>query len=153
MANPAFQKRPGVPCLRLIIVIFKIPADIRDYLQQHALSTPETEVCGLLSAKGTKVVSAYKVKNISKQPASNFHMQPEGQIMAMMTMRQHNEQFCAIYHSHPRSEAIPSIKDREQAAYPGTAYLIISLLNKIPEICAYHFDGENFSTMELQITS
>lgn len=132
---------------------FKLPCDIRDLILQHALNSVDVEVCGLLAASGTNVVSAYLVDNIAEQPASNFYMQPEGQIAALKKMRMQDEQLCAIYHSHPRSEAIPSVKDREQAAYPGMTYLIISLMNEEPEIRAYHFDGEDFNMIDIEITS
>ena len=51
-------------------------------------------------------------------------------IAAMAKMRDRDEDFFAIYHSHPTAPAVPSKTDLERATYPEALYLIISLNTK-----------------------
>lgn len=130
---------------------FKLPRVLKDHIIDHALTTPTVEVCGLLANNGGAVCSVYPIPNIAEQPATSFYMEPHAQIAALKTMRQQREKLCAIYHSHPNSEAWPSDRDLKLAAYPGTAYLIVSLKNTEPEINAFMFDGKIFSPITLEI--
>ncbi len=132
-------------------MIFRLPQTLRNHMLDHVLETPEIEACGLLSAKGSETVSLYRIPNIATDPSTTFYMEPQAQIAALKTMRQHGEQLCGIYHSHPNSEALPSDRDLRQAAYPGTAYLIISLMKAEPEIGSFMFDGEAFHDLKLEI--
>ncbi len=122
----------------------------------HALETPDEEVCGLLAThmaiEEQLPVSLYRIPNIAVDPATSFFMQPQSQISALKTMREHGEHLCGIYHSHPRSEALPSNQDLQEAAYPGTAYFIISLMNGEPVLGSFLFTGDSFEKVELQIT-
>ncbi len=54
-------------------------------------------------------------------------MDAQQQINAMRTMRESNQDLFAIYHSHPNSEASPSERDLNEAAYYEVLYIIISL--------------------------
>lgn len=130
---------------------FKLPHALKAQITDHAMTTPAVEVCGLLASKGATVCSVYPIPNIAEQPATSFYMEPHAQIAALKAMRQHGEALCAIYHSHPNSEAWPSDRDLQLAAYPGTAYLIVSLLKKEPEINAFMFNGKRFSPITLEI--
>lgn len=110
----------------------------------HAASSPDIEVCGLLGGHEDRAVSVYPVKNIAQDQSCQFLMDPVQQIAAMRSMRERGEVFWGIYHSHPNSPAIPSTRDRKNAAYPDIFYFIISLSDKSTMIKCYYFDGENF---------
>lgn len=127
-----------------------LPAMLFDALLRHAVESPDQEVCGLLAADASGVCSLYRIPNIAEEPETSFFMQPDTQIQAMRQMRQYGERLCGIYHSHPHSAAIPSDRDRNMAAYPGTAYLIVSLEKSEPECLAYFYDGEDFTPIPLQ---
>ncbi len=130
---------------------FKLPQALRNHMLDHALETPKIEVCGLLAAKGSEPVSQYRIPNIASDPSTTFYMDPQAQISALKVIRESGEELCGIYHSHPNSEALPSDRDRQQAAYPGTAYLIVSLMNSEPEIGSFIFDGNVFHDLTLEI--
>lgn len=130
---------------------FTLPTALYQHILQHAQNSDGLEVCGLLAEDQSGVCSVYRIPNISEEPKNSFYMDPSAQIAALRTMRQESEQLCGIYHSHPRSEAIPSDRDQRMAAYPGTAYLIVSLLQTEPEMKAYLFDGDQFQPLNLVI--
>jgi proteasome lid subunit RPN8/RPN11 len=55
-----------------------------------------------------------------------------------------------IYHSHPTSPAAPSARDLAEAAYPGVAYLIVSLQTAdAPVLAGFLFNGSNFVPLSL----
>ena len=131
---------------------FKLPQVLKNHMLEHALETPDTEVCGLLAGIRSDQTSLYRIPNIAEHPSSSFFMEPQAQIAALKTMRQHGESLSGIYHSHPTSTALPSPKDLQEAAYPGTAYLIVSLLRPAePEIGSFLFDGVAFQKLDLDI--
>ena len=129
-----------------------LPADLAGRIEADARRTPNVEVCGLLGGHGERVVSAYPVTNVSPTPASAFFMDPQGQLNAMREMDRSGEAMLAIYHSHPRTVAEPSPRDLAGAAYPGLAYVIVSLVpDASPSIAAFAFDGGRFERMRLDV--
>jgi len=105
----------------------ELPRTIVNQLLTHAQSSPEQEVCGLISARHGAPHKVYRITNAAEQPQQLFTMNPEQQIDAMRDMREAGEDLFAIYHSHPHSPAQPSLTDLSEAAYPDALYLIISL--------------------------
>jgi len=108
----------------------KLPRPIVNQLLHLAQSSPEEEVCGLISADHNGLKRCYPVKNVATDKQRFFELDPKGQIDAMRRMRENGEELVAIYHSHPHAPAIPSIADMQQHEYPGVLYLIISLNTK-----------------------
>ena len=108
----------------------KIPRKITNQLLHLAQISPATEVCGLIGSQQGKPSSCYPVENIAEQPHQEFLLDPKQQIAAMTKMRERNEDFLAIYHSHPTSPAEPSKIDVDMASYPDALYFIISLNTK-----------------------
>ena len=85
------------------------------------------EICGLIGSQNSVPTTCYPIENKSSAPKSRFQMDAQQQISAMRTMRESNQDLFAIYHSHPSSEASPSERDLDEAAYHGILYIIISL--------------------------
>lgn len=129
---------------------FILPQTLKQHMLDHVLETPELEVCGLLAGNSSGLTSLYRIPNIAEDPVTTFYMQPQAQIATLKIMRQSGEQLSGIYHSHPNSEALPSNKDLQQATYPGTAYLIVSLMELEPVIRSFMFDGEMFQDLKLE---
>lgn len=81
-------------------------------------------------------------------------MDPHTQIAAMAAMRECGETMLGIYHSHPTTPAEPSPRDLAEAAYPGAAYVIISLCDEAsPEVAAFAFARGAFAPMCLVVES
>lgn len=108
----------------------KIPLKIIHQLLEHAQSSVESEVCGVLGGVEGIAVSCYPVENAHPNPRTKFRLDASEQIAAFKTLREKDEQLFAIYHSHPTSEAYPSVTDLAQSHYPETLCLIISLKTK-----------------------
>lgn len=130
-----------------------LPRDLRDRIVADAERTPAVEICGLLAGRGTRCTAAYPVLNVSPDPEIAFYMDPQGQIDAMGSMQASGEEMLGIYHSHPRTEARPSARDIAGAAYPGVAYVIISLCDPAKAaIAAFNFADGAFAPIPLEIS-
>lgn len=137
-----FDRAPRLTALRL-------PPALRAALLAAAEASPTLEVCGLFGGHGELATSHYATANVSAEPATSFYIEPRDQLRAMQDMRTRGESLLGIYHSHPQGPALPSARDRALAAYPGVAYLIVSLANAVPEIGCFVFDGEEFRPLPL----
>lgn len=104
-----------------------LPRQLVNQILHHAQTSPDTEVCGLITAKHGKPQRCIAVPNVSAHPERLFAMDPAGQIEAQRRMREQGEELFGIYHSHPHSPATPSATDLEQAGYPEALYIIVSL--------------------------
>lgn len=110
--------------------VMQIPRKIANQLLQLAQLSPQQEICGLIGAINDIASSCYPIDNVAKPAETRFQLDAKQQISAFSSMRDKNEDFFAIYHSHPTSPAIPSATDIRQASYPDVVYLIISLNTK-----------------------
>lgn len=108
----------------------QIPRKLTNQLLHLAQISPDLEVCGLIGSKNGLPCSCYPIKNNAKNPRQRFQLDAREQITAMTQIRNQEEELFAIYHSHPNAPATPSITDLEQASYPESLYLIISLNTK-----------------------
>ena len=121
-----------------------------------AQRSPENEICGLVSGKNDILDKCYPVKNIALDQKTRFEMEPRQLLETMRLIREDQATFKAIYHSHPTTDAYPSIKDIQQAAYEDIFYLIISLGTKgILELRAYDFYNDSLkkkAVREIELT-
>ena len=106
---------------------YQIPRKLTNQLLHLAQLSPDLEICGLVSSKNGIPSTCYPVDNIAGQPQQKFLLDAKQQIAALSKMRNQDEELFAIYHSHPKAPAEPSIYDLEAIAYPDALYLIISL--------------------------
>jgi proteasome lid subunit RPN8/RPN11 len=131
----------------------QLPVALYQNLVAHALETPTLEVCGLLGGVGATATQLYRIANMAATPQVAFTMDPQAQLAAMLEMRGRGETLVGIYHSHPTTAAQPSATDLKEAAYPGVAFLIVSLAAPAaPVLAAFAFDGQHFTAMALRLT-
>lgn len=130
-----------------------LPRKLVNDLLQHAQSTPDVEVCGFISAINGAAEKSYPIKNISNLPENHFLMDPEQQLKTTNQIKDsETEELFAIYHSHPTSEARPSLQDVEQAPFEELYYLIISLNTKgVLEMRCFHLSHDE-NILEARLT-
>ena len=105
-----------------------------DAIVAHARDVAPAECCGLLLGSPASVVEAARTRNIADDPDSRFLIDPKEHIDGRREARRRGLEVVGFYHSHPRSSAEPSARDRAEAGYPDDLYLIVSLLMEPPEI-------------------
>ena len=79
-------------------------------------------------------------------------MEPGELLQVYNEMDTQGWELLAIYHSHPHTQAYPSITDVSRAHWPGTVYLIVSLEDKAnPVTRAFRIEDGNITEEELQV--
>ncbi len=129
-----------------------LPRMLKHQMFEHAVTSPEQEICGLIGGSKGHPETYYPIKNVADDPVRSYLMDPQEQINAMRDMRNLGESIIGIFHSHPFTSADPSAADLELAAYPDVIYFIISLIGAKPELSTYYFDGKSFSKIPTLIT-
>ena len=110
-----------------------IPESIKRELFKHALSVTPIESCGYLGGSDSTVTSFYPMTNID-QSKEHFSFDPKEQFKVVKEARQKKESLIAVYHSHPASPARLSEEDIRLFNDSEPVYLIVSLVNKDPDI-------------------
>lgn len=131
--------------------MIRLPEGVLREILSHARMESPREVCGWLAGRGGEVVRALPVPNAAEDPQTRFTMEPQAQMSAMREIREWKLEITGTYHSHPRTAAVPSARDRELAAYPDAAHLILSLATLDPEVRCYRITAEGISPLELTV--
>jgi proteasome lid subunit RPN8/RPN11 len=116
--------------------MINIRQDLIKRIVEHAKQEFPNEACGILSGKGGRVEKVYQMSNIDKSPET-FFMDPKEQLKTIKQMRSEGLEMAAIYHSHPNVRPYPSSHDVELAFYPDSYYVIVSIINGMPEVRAF----------------
>jgi [CysO sulfur-carrier protein]-S-L-cysteine hydrolase len=131
---------------------YQIPRKLTNQLLHLAQLSPDLEICGLVGSKNGIPSTCYPVDNIAGQPQQKFLLDAKQQIAALSKMRNQDEELFAIYHSHPKAPAEPSIYDLEAIAYPDALYLIISLnIKGVLEMRGFKIGERNAREVELML--
>jgi [CysO sulfur-carrier protein]-S-L-cysteine hydrolase len=127
-----------------------IPRTLANRLLTLAQLTPDTEICGLIAKERTHRYRVYPVSNVANNRHCVFEMDPQQQINAFKQIREKQQNLFAIYHSHPDSEAVPSKKDLNDAAYTDSLNIIISLSTKgVLDMRGYFYEQNGIKTVDL----
>jgi proteasome lid subunit RPN8/RPN11 len=114
-----------------------------DDIVDHAHEAAPAECCGLLIGTAESIVEAARTTNLASDP-NRFEMDPGDHIRARREARTRGLDVLGFYHSHPRSPAVPSARDRAEAWYPGYLYLIVSVRAEPAEVRLYRLDADSF---------
>jgi len=81
---------------------------------------------------------------------NRFLINPKDHLDARREARALGLDVVGFYHSHPRSAAVPSPTDLEEASYPDHLYLIVGLAGEQPDVRLYRLEADRF--LELTLT-
>ena len=127
-----------------------LPRPLVNKILAHAQQHPDVEVCGLIGNDSEDNKNYYRIDNVSKNPSCRFIMDAPQQIKAMKKMRDKQQELFAIVHSHPTTNAQPSLLDIEESSYKDAYYIIISLNTKgVLEMRAFTQQKENMQEIGL----
>jgi proteasome lid subunit RPN8/RPN11 len=114
-----------------------------DVVVSHARETVPAECCGVLLGAPEVVMEARPARNLAADP-NRFLIDPKDHIDARREARAHGLDVVGFYHSHPRSAAVPSPTDLEEASYPDHLYLIVGLASAQPEVRLYRLTAGTY---------
>jgi desampylase len=125
-----------------------VPRVVRNEVIAHAREEAPRECCGMLIGRSDAIVGAVRALNLSESP-SRFLINPQDHIRARREARAAGLDVIGFYHSHPRTEPVPSATDLAEASYAGYLYLIVALAAGDADVRLYRFTGKTFDWMEL----
>lgn len=91
------------------------------------------------------------IKNIHIDPTHSFAFDPAEWTAAFYDMQKNRQKLVGLFHSHPRTEAIPSSSDTE-GFLPASelTYWIVSLQNsEVPHVKPYRLSQGTFIPLQL----
>ena len=123
----------------------QIPRQLLEEIVAHAREESPRECCGLIAARDGQAVAVHRVRNVAINPKSAYFMEAKEQYLAMRDIEDADLEIGAIYHSHPRSEPVPSETDVNLARqWPGMRWMIVGLQGGEPEIRTWRIVEDAF---------
>ena len=119
-----------------------LPRALRDEVVAHARETAPEECCGLLLGDGETVRRVFRCRNVHPAPDTRYLIDTAQVVEVFRRSADFDRELVAIYHSHPRSPAVPSPIDRLEARWPDAAYVLVSLRADPPEIFGYRIKND-----------
>jgi proteasome lid subunit RPN8/RPN11 len=130
----------------------EIPENLLNRVIEHARQEYPLESCGILAGTNGKITKFYPMANKEKS-SSCYLMEPEEQLRIFQAVEKEGLGLSAIYHSHPHTAAFPSQRDVDNAFYPDSLILIISLIEKeVPQIGAFQIEKGKIERKSVRVT-
>jgi proteasome lid subunit RPN8/RPN11 len=131
-----------------------IPQAIFDAMLDQARDELPNECCGFLAgmiAEGIgAVVERFPLVNVLQSPVV-FDADPRSLFAAHKAMRAKEIDVLAVYHSHPRSEPMPSRTDRERNYSESVVNLIIGLKHLEADVRGWWLTATSFEPATFEV--
>src|SRR4051812_29357231 len=119
-----------------------IRTGVLDAMVAHAREDAPLECCGLLLMADGTIDACMRARN-ARASETAYLVDPRDHFAAIRRARREGLTIAGAYHSHPRSPAIPSRTDVEEASDPALLYVIVSLADARADVRAYRvLNGE-----------
>lgn len=111
------------------------------------------EICGLVVGQKGIAQQIIPIPNRSETPEIHFVMDAMALLLAYKEIDIGGDELLAVYHSHPKSDPIPSQTDIREAMrnMPNVTHLIISLKNQQARLQAWHIHDVQVDKVELLV--
>jgi [CysO sulfur-carrier protein]-S-L-cysteine hydrolase len=110
----------------------------------------------MVAARDGEAVAVHRARNASASPL-RYELDPRDQIRIEGEMEDAGHELGAIYHSHTRSDPVPSQTDINLARFgdvprfPGTLYIIVGLKSPEPDVRTWSIVGDEVSQVDLTV--
>lgn len=105
--------------------VMQVPQGIYTEMLEHVVEGYPNEACGALGAVADRVVRHYPTANAAEHPDDFSIIDPLDLLHIYEDIDEYDGEMM-YYHSHPKSEAYPSPRDKEWAKRNQLYYLIFS---------------------------
>jgi proteasome lid subunit RPN8/RPN11 len=124
----------------------------------HAREEAPNECCGMIASRDGEAVAVHRARNAAASPL-RYIIDPAEQYRIMEAIEGSGHDLGVIYHSHTRSDPVPSQTDINLAklggtdtpAFPGTLYLIVGVKGEEPDLRTWSIVGDEVTQVELQV--
>ena len=143
--------------------MIELPVTMYEEILAHARGGLPNEACGVIAGEDGRPVRVYPMRNAEASPVV-YRFDEREQLEVFTEVEEKGWDLLAFFHSHTHTDAYPSPTDRahahwkdpvtgqETSAYPGTKYLILSLMNEEPVLRAFRFDHGEPIEEDVRIT-
>jgi [CysO sulfur-carrier protein]-S-L-cysteine hydrolase len=97
-----------------------------DQIVAQARAEAPNECCGIIGTRDGGAVTVFPVRNAAASPL-RYEMDPKDQLRVFEALDDADLDVGAIYHSHTRSDPLPSQTDINLAFYPDALYVILGV--------------------------
>jgi [CysO sulfur-carrier protein]-S-L-cysteine hydrolase len=113
----------------------------------------------LIASRDGEAVAVHRARNAANS-ALRYVMDPMEQYKLQEAIEDAGLDLGAIYHSHTRSDPVPSqtdinlarLGDSDQPAFPGTLYLIVGVKSDEDDLRLWSIVGNDVQQVELLVT-
>lgn len=129
----------------------KLARPLYDEMLDHARAEKPSECCGMIASRDGEAVKVYRATNAAASPPYAYEIDSGDLYRITMAIDDADLDLGAIYHSHPRSEPVPSQTDINLALYPDAIYIIVGLKESEPDVRAFMIRDGQVSPAELVV--
>ena len=128
----------------------RIPRSLLDDIVDHARAEAPNECCGMIAAVDGRAVAVHRVRNSAASPL-RYEMDGMEQYRVQTAIEDAGHELGAIYHSHTRSDPVPSQTDINLAFYPDALYVIVGVKDEPAVIRAWTIVDGQVGEAELDV--
>ena len=128
----------------------RIAREMYDEIVAHAQADNPDECCGMVSVDGDRAARVYRTTNAEASPL-RFVIDPKELYHVHTEIEDAGLTLGAIYHSHTRSDPVPSQTDVNLAFYPEALYVIVGVKGDQPEVRAWRIRDGAVEPGELRV--
>src|SRR5919112_2339537 len=114
----------------------RISRSLLDEIVAHARAEAPNECCGLIASRDGEAVAVHRARNAAASPL-RYEIDGMEQYRIQTAIEDAGLELGAIYHSHTRSDPLPSQTDINLAFYPDALYVIVGLKAGEPDVRAW----------------
>lgn len=115
----------------------KLAQRLYDQILDQARAEAPNECCGMIASRDGEAVKVYPAANAATSPPYAYEIDSGDLYRIQMAIEDDGLDLGAIYHSHPRSEPVPSQTDINLAFYPEAEYIIVGLKGAEPDVRSF----------------
>jgi [CysO sulfur-carrier protein]-S-L-cysteine hydrolase len=128
----------------------RIAQDQLDEMIAHARRDLPNECCGLVGVRDGRVTHVVPVENTAASPF-RFEMGFD-QFRAIEAIEEAGAEVGAMYHSHPRTEAYPSLTDMSLSdRWPGLRWIIVGHVDSEPSVRSFTVTRQDVEEVALEV--
>lgn len=128
----------------------KLPRALYDEIVAHAREDAPNECCGMVATRAGVAVKIHRARNTAASPF-RYELDPMEQYRIQTEIENSGCELGAIYHSHTRSDPVPSQTDINLAFYPDSLYVIVGLKDDVPDVRAWRIADGRCSPATLEV--
>jgi proteasome lid subunit RPN8/RPN11 len=128
----------------------RISHALLDEVIAHARAEAPNECVGVISGRDDVALRVIAATNAARSPL-RYELEPRELLRIHEAVDESGDDLAAIYHSHTRSDPVPSQTDINLAFYPDALYVIVGLKSGEADVRAWRIVDGDVSEAALEV--